>query len=362
MPEDNLSEVLKAAEQLLPKDRFQLFEYLAGLPDSGIKTIPAAQLQKSQQERKAVNGRGRPQELNFNYSCQIQDDQIIYCLEGAEIFRVVFNSENCTNVFFEKLKYDDSFLNLSSEQRARIDEAIREVLAAEGHNATDEQIKQLEEEAVKTLELQLLKESVEHATKRISSNLPQVVVMIWERILHAMTFSGANALRDIVQIPEQKFGAEEIRKAIFQPDWERLKLISGITRGGRRERKGFVWTPEKKVAFYKEIEALPKHKGKSVWKFALEELIEQEFDSDTIAWLKSRSYLQPLPEKLLDEAIKAWRKYLPNESWNELRSDDKPRAFELRHAIHLLGYPDEFMHSTLETYYYEGKKLSDGQT
>lgn len=358
----NLGEVTKAAEQLSPEDRFQLFEYLAGLPDSGIKTIPAAQLQQSQQERKAVNGRGQPQKLNFNYSCQIRDDEAIYCLEGAEIFRVVFKSEDCTNVFFEKLKSHDSFLKLSPEQRPRIYAAVREALAAEGHDATDEQVRQLEEEALKILELKLLKDSLEQATKLISSNLPHVVVMIWERILHAMTFSGANALRDLVQVPEQKFGAEEIKKSLFQPDWERLKILSGITRGGRRERKGFVWTPEKKVAFYKEIEALPKHKGKSVWKFALEELIEQEFDSETIAWLKSRSYLKSLPEKLLDDAIKAWRKYLPDERWSEMKSDDKPRAFEFRHALHLLGYPDEFMHSTLETYYYEGKKLSDGQT
>lgn len=106
---------------------------------------------------------------------------------------------------------------------------------------------------------------------------------------------------------------------------------------------------------------MPKHKGKSVWKFALEELIEQEFDSETVAWLKSRSYLKSLPEKLLDDAIKTWRKYLPEESWGEMKSDDKPRAFEFRHALHLLGYPGEFTHSTLETYYYEGKKLFDNQ-
>lgn len=359
MSEHDLAEVMKVAEQLSPEDRFQLFEHLAGLPDSGIKTIPADQLQ---QERMAVNGSGEPQELNFNYSCQIQNDQAIYYLEGAEIFRVVFNSENCTNVFFEKLKSDDVYLELSPEQKAKVYEVVSEIFTAEGHNASEEQLKQIEEGALKAFGLKLLRESVEQATKEISSNLPQVVVMIWERILHVMSFSGANALRDTLQIPEQKFGAEEMRKALFQPDWERLKLLAGIMRGGRRERKGFVWTPEKKVAFYKEIEALPKHKRKSVWKSALEELIEQEFDSETIAWLKSRSYLKPLPEKLLDEAIKTWRKYLPDERWAEMRPDDKPRAFEFRYALHRLGYPDEFTHSTLETYYYEGKKLSDGQT
>jgi hypothetical protein len=362
MPEQIFDEVKQTAEQLSPEERFQLFNHLAGLPDSGIKTIPATQPEKPLQAIKGADYKGELQELKFQYNCQIQEDQVVYSLDGAEIFRVVFNSENCTNVFFDKLKSSDSFLKVSPEQRTRVYAAVREVIAEQGQDVTDEQIKQIEGEALKALELQLLKESIERATKQVSKNLPQVVVMIWQKILHVMTFSGANALRDILQLSEQKFGAEEIKKALFQPEWERLKILSGISRGGRRERKGFVWTNEKKKAFYKEAESLPEHKGKSIWQFVLDELIEQEFDAETVAWLKSRSFLKVMPKELLDSAINTWRKYLPDEAWSEMKPDDKPRAFEFRHALRLLDYPDEFAYSTLESYYYDGKKLSDSQT
>jgi hypothetical protein len=361
MLEHNLNEVMKAAEQLTPEERFRLFEHLVGLPDSGIKAVPAP-LGQTLQVRKKGDDEERLQKLNFQYNCQIQDDQVVYNLDGAEIFRVIFNAENCTNVFFDKLKSSDSFLRVSSEQRPRIYAAVKEVLAEKGQDVADEQIKQIEAEALKILELNLLRESIERATKRVRDNLPQVVVMIWQKILHVMTFSGANALRDSLQLSEQKFGAEEIKKALFEPEWERLKILSGISRGGRRERKGFVWTDEKKKAFYKEIESLPDHKGKSLWQFVLDELVEQEFDPETITWLKSRSFLKSIPGELLDNAIRAWRKYLPDEAWSAMKPDDKPRAFEFRHALRLLNFPDEFAHSTLESYYYDGKKLSENQT
>lgn len=110
MLEHNLDEVRKAAGQLTPEERFRLFEYLAGLPDSGIKAVPAAPLGKSLQVRKKGDDEEKLQKLNFQYNCQIQEDQVVYNLDGAEIFRVIFNAENCTNVFFDKLKSSDSFL------------------------------------------------------------------------------------------------------------------------------------------------------------------------------------------------------------------------------------------------------------
>ncbi len=38
MPESNLDEVIKLAEQLSPEDRLQLWHYLAQLPDSGLQS------------------------------------------------------------------------------------------------------------------------------------------------------------------------------------------------------------------------------------------------------------------------------------------------------------------------------------
>jgi hypothetical protein len=45
-----------------------------------------------------------------------------------------------------------------------------------------------------------------------------------------------------------------------------------------------------------------------------------------------------------------------------MKPEDKPRAFEFYHALRLLEYPQSSKYKTLETYYYEGKNLSDKQT
>lgn len=361
MPDSNLTEVIKLAEQLSPENRLQLFQHLAELPDSGINSIPAAQSHRLPQ-KKLNDKEEKVQELKFNYNCQIQDGEVTYGLEGVEIFRVIFNAENCASVFYDKLKSNDSFLKLSPEQRTRVYAAVKEVLTEDGRSVTDEQIKHHEEEALKLLALRLLKESIELSTKHISNNLPQVVVMIWQKIVHAMIFSGANTLRDILQVPEQKFSAKEIKEALFQPDWDRLKILSGITHGGHRERKGFIWTKDKKVEFYKKVESQPKINAYSIWQYSLDTLIEQEFDVDTITWLKSRPTLKDALPELFDEAVKTWRKYLMHESWDAIKPGEKPRAFEYRHALHLLHYPDKFAYSTLDTHYYTGKKLSDFQS
>jgi hypothetical protein len=86
-------------------------------------------------------------------------------------------------------------------------------------------------------------------------------------------------------------------------------------------------------------------------------LIEHEFDVETITWLKSRPVLKDFPKQLFDEAVKTWRKYLQDENWKKMKPEDKPRAFEYRHALYLLDYPERFTFATLETQYYAGKKL-----
>jgi hypothetical protein len=185
------------------------------------------------------------QSLTLNFSCQVQNGDVIYFLEGVEIFRAIFHSENCTNVFFEKLKSNDSFLTLSHEQRRKIYAAVRQVLAEESVEVSEEQIKEYEGEALRQLALNLLKESIERSTKRVSENLPQAVAMVFEKIVHATFFAGANELRDILKVPEQKYSAKDIKDVLFQADWERIKLLSGVTRGGARNIK-HSWTDKER--------------------------------------------------------------------------------------------------------------------
>jgi len=77
--------------------------------------------------------------------------------------------------------------------------------------------------------------------------------------------------------------------------------------------------------------------------------------------LKANPAFKGLPGSLFSHAVKVWRKYLDRENWEEMKREDSPRAFELRHALFLLEYPDKFAFRTLETRYYEGRKLSKGK-
>jgi hypothetical protein len=142
---------------------------------------------------------------------------------------------------------------------------------------------------------------------------------------------------------------------------QEVKRALGIKQGGARKRQGFVWTGKEKIAFYQQVESLPKRGSESYWKYALDVLIEQEFDVETLTWLKSRPGVKDFPEQLFDEAVKTWRKYLKSDNWNEMKPEEKPRAFEYRHALYLLSYPDKFKFSTLDKQFYVGKRLSDSQ-
>jgi hypothetical protein len=132
-----------------------------------------------------------------------------------------------------------------------------------------------------------------------------------------------------------------------------------ITQGGKRKTNKFQWSPERSLDFYKTVEKLPKIKNKSAWQFAVEELIEADFDDETIRWVKSRPALSNVPERLFNEAVNKWRKY---DEVSEISNDkDKPQFFEFRHALHLLDFPDEFAFGTLRNRYFEGKKICENQ-
>jgi len=140
-----------------------------------------------------------------------------------------------------------------------------------------------------------------------------------------------------------------------------LRRVLRVKQGGPRKRKGFVWTNESKIAFYQRVNTLPKQNGRSVWQFILETLIHHEFDAETVSWLKTHPALNEIPGTIFNEAVKTWRKYLLDMRWNEMKPCDKPRAFEFRHALHLLGYPEEFTYSTLKTHYLRGKAVVENQ-
>ncbi len=134
---------------------------------------------------------------------------------------------------------------------------------------------------------------------------------------------------------------------------KRLKDVLKIKPGGARKRKGFTWTEENKILFYEAVINLPKIKGKSIWHYAFNELMEKDFHYTIISYLKTETEFRSVPE-LFDKAVKTWRKY--KDSLENPTEEDNPDAFERLHALKLLDFP-ETKFSTMKRYFGDGKKL-----
>lgn len=195
--------------------------------------------------------------------------------------------------------------------------------------------------------------------KYIKENFPLMLLESYIRLINEGVLKNMGIIDTKIQL-EESFIPRELREwaeKAFKLARQSSSVRLGIRQGGKRERKGFAWTDEKKIDYFKAVESLPKTKNRSYWRFALDELIEHGFDADTVSWLKANPAFKGLPGSLFSQAVKVWRKYLDRENWGEMKREDSPLAFELRHALYLLEYPDKFAFRTLETRYYEGRKL-----
>ncbi len=209
-------------------------------------------------------------------------------------------------------------------------------------------------------------QALEYAAQNINEIADQAMKHL---IIEKMVLLQQSAYKSKGEKPPSGFerkSADNLGKLWRKRTAEKISLTPG---GNNRKSEGF-WSDERKIDFYQEVENLPKVKLKSrtgekpeisFWEYALDKLVEDEFNHLSINSLKKHNALTGIPETLFDEAVKTWRKYLPEENWNKMREDEKPRAFEYHHALLLLGFPVEATYSSLETYYYSGKKLSENQ-
>ncbi|HLL76418.1 MAG TPA: hypothetical protein VK421_14290 [Pyrinomonadaceae bacterium] len=299
------------------------------------------------------------QPLIFDCRYQWQDGQVRVIVEGFEVLLVLFDPKNFSDALFEKLKLREPFLTVSDETRAYIHAQVRRIESEKGREVTDEQMVFIERELIRRIELQFIKESIETAANAVNKNLQKVTELVWEKVIQASSFSGGNALRDILNLPYQKFSAKDIKEALFRDDWERIKPIAGVAHGGARTRKaGFVWDEEKAVQLYQTVEALPRHGADDLpmWEYAHKMLADNDYDHETILFLKSRPVFQDVPDELLKEAADVWRRY--DESWDSLPPDSSPQAFAFRHACHKLGFPYK-AYNTVRTNYYRGRKVAE---
>jgi len=66
-------------------------------------------------------------------------------------------------------------------------------------------------------------------------------------------------LRDVLNVPEQKYRAKEIKDTLFQQEWELLKMFTGVTQGGARNIK-HLWTDKERSCLANHFERL-----KPIW-------------------------------------------------------------------------------------------------
>ncbi|MDQ1523533.1 MAG: hypothetical protein QOE47_1457, partial [Pyrinomonadaceae bacterium] len=103
----------------------------------------------------------RTQEIQLQFQCKVQDDTVVFSLEDVEVFSLIFHSENFINALYEKLKPENPYLAISAEQRPKIYDAVRKVLADEQGDFTDEQISKHEQEALRVIGLEIFRNSIE---------------------------------------------------------------------------------------------------------------------------------------------------------------------------------------------------------
>jgi hypothetical protein len=299
-------------------------------------------------------------QLTFTVHRRFREGEVRIIVDNFEVMRVLFDRAHFAQVLFEKLKLSSPFLTISEDQRRQISEGARKIFAEEGIEGGDEIIRGLEKELLKRVELQVIKENVESAAKRASDNLPDVAAIVWERLMQAVAFSGANDLREVLNMPSEKYSAKDIKDALFRDEWERIKPIAGVAHGGARARKAkFVWDEDKALQFYQTVEALPRYgaDNRPMWEHAREVLRDNDYDHDTIQFLRSRPAFRDVPEELLKEAASVWRQY--DERWDSLPPENSPLAFAFRHACHTLDFPYT-AYNTVRTNYYKGKKGAEG--
>ncbi len=340
MSKSPLEQVKALAQELTPQERLELFDYLSQLPDSLIKPIPKRQPLPplSEEEQKTL------QRINVTWEMKLDGERITYSIEGREIFTASFNTENFVGVFYDKVKTDKIFLHVSDEQRTRLFDELRKRVAPSGLTPTDDELKEMEPEALRRLGQYLLKNSFRHTAKQIVNNLPRVVGRILNIITHAGYFAGANQLRTEINVPEQKFTPKQIKDELFGSEWEFLKPILGIgSRGGSDARVEV--RDEQCKQLSTDYPVLLKH-----W---------QDIKANRTAKKNWRSYAKVDEEDTPDDLLNRLDDELPQQFGSDGEAYlNIPSALALEHAARRCGIPpNEYGLSTLKNLRLRGDSL-----
>jgi hypothetical protein len=264
----------------------------------------------------------------------------------------LFSDESEEELYLEKLR--NAPLNLDEIK------GIRAFLLEEDKGyaeSTDEQICEIGLKYYRQAEKsELLKRLAERDVPRtfaaMMRNLDAELSNSFLRILSTAQMRATNEIRKELNLPLLK--KKQMKEFIEKPYRETENILLGIGRGGKRPHKRTVWKEEDKIAFYKQVNDLPKINNKPMWEYASNELTEKGFDYYIEEYLRKKTPFKNVP-KLFSEAIRTWRKY--KDELIGIKPHEKPRAFEFRHAIHLLNCP-EITFYTAEKYYGQGKNAN----
>ncbi len=203
-------------------------------------------------------------------------------------------------------------------------------------------------------------DSVERFEDNVRSQIeratPSIIVEITGRMLMEGIMASEGMIRDTMgeTMDREFFG--KIMDTFFRHGRRFSNERLGIKRGGRRTTEKFVWTDDRKREFHDKVDGLRHKDGQPLWTFAHKELVDKDFDYRINQWLRSETDLITAPTALWNKAVNAWEGQASD--FRRLSAEEKPEAFAMSHAIHLLEFP-EIAYSTMKKYFGQGKNVSN---
>jgi hypothetical protein len=254
-----------------------------------------------------------------------------------------------------KLIYDPDivldWLNLDNSKEKNLTQTLTAVIAA-----NEEISKLLQNEDAGPIYQELLLKNEQGIENYLKESFAGLFVIGFARLVIEAVTKGLPVFEKYYNFEGDSIHKLESLFKLFSKTENQLRSSRlGIKRGGARKREGFAWKNENKKAFYQKVIGLPKINNRPMWQYALDELIEKDFDSQIVGYLKTKTPFKDVPPELFNEAIKTWKKY--KDELISIKQKESPRAFEFRHAIHLLKY-SKLSFSSAKNYFNEGKKLS----
>jgi len=344
MEKTDLERVKDFASHLPQSERLKLFKHLADLPDSGIRYVPPQILPPQSSPPITEKDRGQLQQVNFTWEVRHEEGRVIYSIDGHEIFTATFDAEAYVDVFYQKVKTDQAFLQVSDEQKLRIVEGVREKVKEEtGNILTDEEIEKILPDGMVKLCQQLTRNSLLDASKQIANNLPRIVAMVLHRVTHSGLLSGGNRLREIIDRPKEKLSPKQLKDILFAPDWEYLKPMLGVAPRGGSDPKVDV-TDEQCVQLSTAYPGLLSH-----W---------QKIEKNSKTEKHWREYAKIDEPDTPDDLLHRLDDKLPSQESVGEDYPNIPSALALEHAAQRCGIPaGEYSQSSLKNFRLRGDNL-----